>query len=69
MGQPHAGAVVVFELGDIVYVTNYCYAAQAPAIVVDIEESDGYKWYRVVFFDNDALYWYDEREVSKNGNT
>lgn len=63
----------MFDLGDIVYAKNYCsaqaYAAVAPAIIVHIKENDGYRWYRVTFFHNDELYWYEEREVSKNGNT
>ena len=59
----------MFELGDIVYATNYCYATVAPAIIIHINESDNNRWYRVTFFDSDELYWYEECEVSKNGNT
>lgn len=62
----------MFGLGDIVYAKNYCgpnYGAITPAIIVHIKEDDGNRWYRVTFFDNDELYWYEECEVSKNGNT
>ena len=59
----------MFELGDIVSVVNCLYGnADAPAIIVEINDSEG-RWYRVTFFDNDALYWYEEGEVSKHGNT
>lgn len=59
----------MFEIGDIVYVVNCLYGnADAPAIIVEINDNEG-KWYRVTFFDNDALYWYEECEVSKHGNT
>jgi len=59
----------MFELGDIVYAASWRYSTISPAIIVHIKENDGYRWYRVTFFDNDELYWYEECEVSKNGNT
>ena len=60
----------MFGLGDIVYAVNWCYGnIEAPAIIVEIKDNDGYRWYRVTFFDNNELYWYEECEVSKNGNT
>ena len=60
----------MFGLGDIVYAVNWCNGnTEAPAIIVEIKDNDGYRWYRVTFFDNDELYWYEECEVSKHGNT
>ena len=60
----------MLEIGDIVYAVNCLYGnADAAAIIVDINDDDGYRWYRVTFFDNDAMYWYEEHEVSKHGNT
>ena len=56
----------MLEIGDIVYAVNCLYGnANAPAIVVEINDDDGYRWYRVTFFDNNELYWYEECEIGR----